>query len=87
MSGLFRLFEPRGVAVVGASDDPASVRGRPLAYLLRAGFVGGIYPIHPTKTDIQSIQAYSKVSEAPGPVDVAVVVAPADQLPKILMDS
>ena len=41
----------RSVAIVGASDDPTRIGGRPLRYLLEAGFEGPIYPVNPTRLD------------------------------------
>jgi acyl-CoA synthetase (NDP forming) len=41
------LLSPRTVAVVGASDNPDKVGGRPLRYLKDQGFTGRIYPVNP----------------------------------------
>jgi acyl-CoA synthetase (NDP forming) len=39
-AGLDALFAPRSIAIVGASDDPARIGGRPLRYLRRSGYDG-----------------------------------------------
>lgn len=71
------LFRPRGIAVVGASNDPAKLSGRPLDFLLRLDFKGQIYPINPTRTQVQGTRSYASLKEITGPVDLAIVVVPA----------
>lgn len=44
---LARLLAPRSVALIGVSDDPARVTGRPLRYLRTAGFPGPVYITRP----------------------------------------
>ena len=41
------LFRPRSVAVIGASNDPNKIGGRPIAFLKRAGYAGAILPVNP----------------------------------------
>ena len=47
MDAIARLLKPRSVAVIGASADPTKTAGRPVAYLLKHGFAGAIYPVNP----------------------------------------
>ncbi|WP_454724862.1 MULTISPECIES: acetate--CoA ligase family protein [Cupriavidus] len=70
------LFRPRSVAVIGASDNPNKVGGRPLHYLNRFGFAGKIYPVNPGRAEIQGHRAYASVAEI-GAVPDAVVIAVA----------
>ena len=76
---LARLLSPRTVAIIGASDDPARIGGRPLSYLLAAGFAGAIYPINPNRERVQGVPAFPSISSAPSPIDVAVIALPAAQ--------
>jgi predicted CoA-binding protein len=78
------LFEPASVAIVGASDDPARIGGRPLAYLQRAGYKGAVYPVNPNRATVQGFKAYPDVQSIPGAVDVAIVALPAGQMPAAL---
>jgi acyl-CoA synthetase (NDP forming) len=80
------LFRPRGIAVIGASNDPAKLSGRPLDYLLRLGYKGGIYPVNPTRPQVQGVPSFRSLSEVPGPVDLAIVVVPAASVIKALED-
>src|SRR3954471_24469902 len=83
-SGLGALFEPRSVALIGASADPTSISARPLRLLRQHGFGGGIYPVNPKYTELQGLQVYPSIASVPGPVDLALVVVPAAVVPKVL---
>jgi len=80
------LFRPRGIAVVGASNDPAKLSGRPLDFLLRLGYKGGIYPVNPTRTQVQGARSFSSLKDVPDSVDLAIVVVPAPGVPQALQD-
>lgn len=71
------LFEPRAIAVYGASSDPTKIGGRPLDFLKSSGFDGVLYPINPKAAQIQGLPAFATVSAVPGPVDLAIVAVPA----------
>ncbi|MES2537123.1 MAG: acetate--CoA ligase family protein [Pseudomonadota bacterium] len=79
-SSLSALFEPKSVAVIGASDDPSRIGGRPLQYLKRAGFAGAVYPVNPNRSTVQGLAAYPDVAAIPFPVDVAIIALPAEQV-------
>jgi acyl-CoA synthetase (NDP forming) len=80
------LFRPRGIAIVGASNDPAKLSGRPLDFLLRLGYKGGIYPVNPKRTEVQGTPSYNSLMDVSGPVDLAIVVVPAPAVPQALQD-
>ncbi len=61
------LLEPRAVAILGASTDPSRIGGRPLRYMLEAGFDRPIYPINPNRQTVQGLKAYPSIEAAPGP--------------------
>ena len=71
------LFEPRSVAVVGASARPATIGRALIDNLIRAGFGGAIYPVHPSAREIAGRPCFPSLSACPGPVDLAVVAVPA----------
>lgn len=64
---------PRSIAVIGATEDPNKVGGRPLHYIKRFGFSGAVYPINPRRKIIQGMQAYASLAELPETPDVAIV--------------
>jgi len=77
VAALRGFFEPRSVAVIGASRDPLSLGGACFRNLLRYGFAGPVYPVNPGSPVVQSVPAYASVLDVPGPVDLAVLVVPA----------
>ncbi len=61
------LLSPRHVAVVGASDNPRRIGGRPLAYFIEQGFEGAVYPVNPNRDKVQGLDAFPSLSDVPGP--------------------
>lgn len=84
MGALERLFQPRGVAIVGASTDPVRVGGAPVKALAEYGFAGSIYPVNPKYDEIQGLKCYGDVSEIPGPCDLAIIAVAAAATPDVL---
>src|SRR5262249_14025756 len=87
-SGQEALFNPRRVAVVGASAS----QGKAGALFLRnltsaeAGFGGEVLAIHPSASEILGCPAYPSVTAAPGPVDLALIVTPPAAVPEVVTD-
>ncbi|OED39568.1 hypothetical protein AB833_14885 [Chromatiales bacterium (ex Bugula neritina AB1)] len=67
------FFSPRNVAIVGASEDPIRIGGRPLEYMLRYKFSGQVYPVHLKHQQIQGVRAYSTLSAIPADVELAII--------------
>jgi acyl-CoA synthetase (NDP forming) len=67
---------PRGIAIVGASNDSDKIGGRPLSFLLRAGFAGPIRPVNPKGGAIQGLPALTRIEDLPGDCDLAVLAVP-----------
>jgi acetyl coenzyme A synthetase (ADP forming)-like protein len=72
------FLEPSSVAVVGASRKRRTVGGAILHNLLSAEFNGPVYAVNPSAEVVQSLPAYKSVRDIPGPVELAVIVVPAD---------
>jgi acyl-CoA synthetase (NDP forming)/RimJ/RimL family protein N-acetyltransferase len=81
-----RLLNPRAVAVYGASSRGVGVGAAVLRHLRAGGFTGQIVPVHPTASTVDGLTAYRTLSDAPGPVDLAVVAVPADGVPEVVAD-
>ena len=81
---LAALLTPRSVAVIGASDNPGRIGGRPIQYMRLAGFEGAIYPVNPRHTHVQGIRAYPDIASVDGDVDLAIVAVPARIVPETL---
>ena len=78
------LFEPRTVAVVGASTKGAALPNVFIRRIREFGFRGTIYPIHPTASEIDGLKAYRSLAETPEPVDYAYIAIAAAQVPQLL---
>jgi len=72
------LLRPRGIAIIGASDDPTRIGGRPLAYLKARGFAGHILPVNPNRATVQGIPAFPDIAGLPVAPDAAIVAIPGD---------
>ncbi|MGE4240179.1 acetate--CoA ligase family protein [Ramlibacter sp.] len=77
--GLSAMFAPQSVAIVGASDDRERLSGRPLRYLIDAGYRGRIYPINPRRTTVQGLPAFVDLASLPEAPDLALIVVSAPQ--------
>ena len=72
-------LNPRSVAVIGASDNPHKVGGRPILYLLRYGFRGAIYPVNPARTEVQGLKAYAGIGDTPEAPELAVIAVAGEE--------
>lgn len=77
VNALKLFFEPRTVAVIGASRQRGTIGGEIFHNLLSYGFKGSVYPVNPSAAEIENVRAYSSVEAIPGVVDLAVIVVPA----------
>ncbi|MFA5307856.1 MAG: acetate--CoA ligase family protein [Dehalococcoidales bacterium] len=68
------LFEPRSIAIIGASRDSSRIGYKILQNVILSGFKGGIYPVNPENGLILGKQAYASVDDIPGVVDIACIV-------------
>jgi acyl-CoA synthetase (NDP forming) len=73
------LFNPRSIAIIGASTNPAKLSGRPLPNLQRSRFSGEIYVVNPRVDQIDGVRSYPSVDAIGSPIDVALIVLPAEQ--------
>ncbi len=80
------FFQPRSIAVIGASSNPAKLGYAVVRNLVEGGYgkIGKIYPINLGGGEILRLQVYPSVLEAPGEIDLAVIVIPYPQVPDAL---
>jgi acetate---CoA ligase (ADP-forming) len=83
---LERMFEPRSIAIVGASSDTRKTGGRPLLYLVKHGFKGNLYPVNPGRDSIGEHTCYPSLSAIGAPVDLALVLSSAEQVEEIIVE-
>jgi acetyltransferase len=77
------FFEPKGVAVVGATPEPYS-SGRNLLVNLTLGYQGPVYPVNPKYDEILGFKCYPRISDINGPLDLALILVPAQAVPQVL---
>lgn len=83
---LTHFFQPRSIAIVGASRDELKSGGMFISSLLKDGYPGVVYPINPKESEIMSLKCYPSVSEVPGDVDLAIIAIPARNVPQAMAD-
>lgn len=76
---LASFFRARGVALVGASAQPTKLSYGVLRNLVRSGYPGPIYPVHPRGGEILGLRVYRSLEEVPDPVELAILMVPAEQ--------
>ncbi len=79
--GLEALFRPNAIAVIGASQDPTKIGGRPVQFLRQYGFAGAVYPVNPRATEVQGLPAFPTVADLPATPDLAVIAVSAEAAP------
>src|SRR3954469_23380829 len=72
------LFEPKTIALIGASGDPKKNTSRPQRFLRKHGYKGNIVPVNPGRAEILGEKAYPNVTAVPGEVDHAFIMVPRD---------
>jgi acetyltransferase len=81
---LDKIFNPKSIAVVGASDEEGSVGYTLMKNLTDLGYGGKVYPVNIRKPDILGFKAYKTVEELPEIVDLAIIATPAKTVPDIV---
>ena len=77
MADLSAFLSPKTVAVIGASPDTTSLRGRIMKILLCHDFKGKVFPISRSHPEIMGLKAFPTISDVPEQVDLAVLIIPA----------
>ena len=83
---LGHLFQPRSIAIVGASQDEWKSGGMFVSALLKDGYKGTIYPINRKESEIMSLKCYPSVLDVPGELDLAVMAIPAQGVPQVMAE-
>jgi acetyl coenzyme A synthetase (ADP forming)-like protein len=83
---LAAFFEPKTVAVIGASRDRNKIGSEILHNLLITNFAGTLVPIHPNAPELFGLKCYPRLPDVPFDIDLAVVVVPADRVDPVIDD-
>jgi len=75
MTDLFKaLFEPKRIALIGASADVAKTTSRPQRFLRKHGFTGEILPVNPSRPEVLGEKAYKDLDAISGDIDHAYIL-------------
>jgi len=83
---LHKLFNPKTIAVIGATSRKGSVGYSVVRNLIGSGFQGIVYPINPKRESILGVKVYASVSDAPDKIDLAVIATPAKTVPALVRE-
>jgi acetyltransferase len=83
---LHKLFNPKTIAVIGASNAAGHVGYSLMKNLISSGYEGIVYPVNPKHESIQGVKAYPYIRSVPDPVDLAIIATPASTVPDILAE-
>jgi acetyl coenzyme A synthetase (ADP forming)-like protein len=81
------FFEPRSVAVVGASRRRGSIGGELFRNVLDADFEGAAYPVNRGGQAVGGVRGYGSISEIPDPVELAVICVPGQRVLKAVEEA
>ncbi|MBN2884875.1 acetate--CoA ligase family protein [Patescibacteria group bacterium] len=87
MLNLKALFEPRSVAIVGASTRLGSVGSDTLRNLIVSGYKGKIYPVNPKVKSLNSLKCYASLSQIKKNIDLALIIVPAAIVATVLREA
>lgn len=71
------FLNPKSIAIIGASNNPDKISGRPIEYLKRYHYQGEIYPVNPNYDTIQGLKAYKSIEDLPDGIDLVVIAIAA----------
>ncbi|MFB0525873.1 MAG: CoA-binding protein, partial [bacterium] len=83
---LEKLFDPKSIAVIGASRQEGKVGYSILKNLLQYGYQGKIYPINPKAEEILRTRTYPTIFAVEGEIDLAIIAIPSQIVSSILKD-
>ncbi|MEM4243173.1 MAG: GNAT family N-acetyltransferase [Candidatus Bathyarchaeia archaeon] len=81
---LDKIFNPKSVAIIGASDEEGSVGYSIVKNLTQLGYAGKVYFVNAHKPEILGVKTYPSIEQIPAPVDLAVIATPAETVPSVL---
>lgn len=81
------FFEPRNIAVVGASTQYGKIGNIIVSNLFNFGFEGGIFPINPKATEILGLPCYPSIKQVDDEIDLSIICVPPKSVPTLIRES
>ena len=85
-ASIHRFFNPRSVAVIGASRRQDTIGQALVRNLVTGDFTGRVYAVNPSSAAVSGMPAYKSVGDIPDDVDVAIVAVPSDAVTDVVLD-
>ena len=79
-----KIFNPKTIAVFGATNKETSVGYAVMNNLVGSGYEGVVYPINPKRKSVFGIKAYKNIKDTEDTIDLAVIATPASTVPAIV---
>jgi len=81
---LERFFNPRSIAIIGASQDLMTISGQPLKHLQSHHYQGKLYPVNPRYADVAGVKCYPSLAEVPETPDLVLILVNASRVADML---
>jgi acetyl coenzyme A synthetase (ADP forming)-like protein len=78
------FFNPKSIAIIGASRTPGKVGYDILKNSIQYGYQGAVYPINPGATEILGVKCYPSIFDVPDKIDLAIVVVPSKNVLEVI---
>ncbi|MGZ5091447.1 MAG: acetate--CoA ligase family protein [Burkholderiales bacterium] len=83
---LERFFNPRAIAIIGASQDFITISGQPLKHLQSHGYKGKLYPVNPRYQEVAGLKCYPSLADVPDSPDLVLILVNASRVVNILRE-
>ncbi|HYH42910.1 MAG TPA: CoA-binding protein, partial [Burkholderiales bacterium] len=83
-SDLERFFNPRAIAIIGASQDLGTISGQPLKHLQSHGYKGKLYPVNPRYEEVAGVKCYPSLADVPETPDLVLILINASRVADML---
>lgn len=80
------IFQPRSIAVIGASRSHLKIGHETLLNTLVGGFKGKVYPVNPNAEEIMGLRTYPDIKSIEDEIDLALIVVPAKLVPGVMRE-
>jgi len=81
---LERFFNPRAIAIIGASQDFGTIQGQPLKHLQSHGYKGALYPVNPRYQEVAGLKCYPSLADVPETPELALILVNAARVADML---
>jgi len=83
---LERFFNPRAIAIIGASQDLNTISGQPLKFLKSHGYKGTLYPVNPRYQEVAGVKCYPTLAQVPEVPDLVLILVNAARVADTLRE-